>query len=106
MKTLLFLLAFPLPFVTTGCFSTQVQQAKTLETVGVTAKLTLDSAAILLRDGKISVETFQRIANIYDNKFQPLFRLALARVEGNISAPSPLELVSIASELSSILYSK
>jgi hypothetical protein len=105
MKTLFLTFCFLLPFsvVQTGCGTTQVQQAQTLEAVGVAAKLTIDTAAILLAENKISVQKFQDIARFYDNKFQPAFRIALAHVEGNTKNPAPLQLVSLAAELSNLL---
>lgn len=104
MKFLLLIcFLLPSPFVLTSCGTTQVQQAKTLEAVGMAAKLTIDTAAILLGEGKISVQKFQAVAHFYDTKFQPAFRIALAHVEGNTKNPAPLQLVALAGELSNLL---
>ncbi len=101
--SLLLLFAVPTALTQSGCKQSQQQQAQTLEAVGLTAKLTMDSAAIALREGKLSVEKWEKMAYIYDTKFQPAFRVALAQVEGNTKGVAPLALVAIANELSLLL---
>lgn len=105
MRTLLYLLCFSVPVCTTqtGCLTTQAQQAQTLEAVGLGAKATVDTAAILLKNGKISVIQFENIAYFYDQRFQPAFRAALILVENNQQAPASLRVVQLAAELASLL---
>lgn len=88
---------------TNGCTTSKVEAAKTLEAVGLSAKATVDTAAILLKNGKISVIQFENVAYFYDNRFQPAFRAALILVENNQQAPASLKLVQLAAELSSLL---
>jgi len=101
LLTLCFLV--PLSLSQTGCVTTQAQQAQTLEAVGLGAKATIDTAAILLKNGKITVQDFQKVAHFYDTKFQPAFRVALALVEGNQKNPAPLKLVQLAADLAALL---
>lgn len=104
MKTALYLLLLTPTITATGCFTlSHKEQIQSLEAVGMAAKLTIDTAAVLLEEEKISLDKFQVIANFYDTRFQPAYREALKRVEGNKNNPAPLKLVSLASELSLLL---
>ena len=61
-----------------GCVVTEAQKVHSIQAMGESAKATLDGAAFLYVKGKITKEQWTTIADFYDNKFQPAFRLLLA----------------------------
>ena len=103
MKSLrLFLSALVLTFVIgivplatqTGCTTKQTTVTYlTLEAVGKTAKASLDASTQFLKQGAITVAQWQKIANAYDNDFQPAYNLAVVAA-GSSSAPAPADLVT------------
>lgn len=88
--------------LSTGCHTTQAQKQQTLAAVGLSAKLVVDSSAILLADGKITVAQFEKVAKFYDTRFQPAFRFALVAVNSDTTVPAPLHLVALLSELQAL----
>jgi len=90
-------LAFVVPaatFTITGC-STAQQTATylTLEAVGKSARASMDASTQLLKQGAITVAQWQKIANAYDNDFQPAYNLAVVAA-GSSTAPAPAALVT------------
>ncbi len=93
MKKLLILLALAtaLPVAQTGCSTTpsaQLNAVLTLKVSGETAKAAMDGASSLLKDGTITVAQWQKVADIYRNKFQPAFNLAVIAAQGNYATLS------------------
>lgn len=83
-----------LPVYQTGCTTAQTQATyQTLDAVGKTAKASMDSATLALKQGVITVAQWQKIANDYDNIFQPAYALAVAAA-GAGTAQAPQSLVS------------
>lgn len=80
----------------------RVAQVQTLKAVGITAKAAIDTAAILLRNGKITVPQFQAVAHVYDDQFQPAFAIAIKAVQSDLSPASP-ELTQLASDLAALV---
>jgi hypothetical protein len=108
----LFLLIF-LPFgvlaplsLTTGCTNTPTTQAtkyKTLASVGLAAQGAMDSAAQLLKAGKLTVPQFQKIAAFYDTKFQPAFALARTAAQSDLSSLASPDVTALLAQLTVLL---
>ena len=90
----LMLLGLSAPVVLqTGCTSKQSQNAYvTIDATGKAAKASLDASTQLLKQGAITVAQWQKIADAYDNVFQPAYALAIASA-GVASAPAPQALI-------------
>ncbi len=84
--------------VTSGCNTTQVQQAHTLEAIGISAKSSIDTAAILLKNGKITVDQWNKVAAIH-KKFLISYDFAVKAVKSDLSKTSPAELIDLSIEL-------
>lgn len=84
---------FSLPVLQTGCTTAQTQTAYvTLDATGKAAKASLDASTQLLKQGAITVAQWQKIADAYDNDFQPAYALAVASA-GVASGPAPQALI-------------
>lgn len=97
---------FSLPVLQTGCSTPvdqRVQTVQTLKIVGQSAKATVDSAAQLLAQGSISVESWNKIASVYDNNFQPTYALAVAAARSDLSTPASPDLIGIAAQLAALV---
>lgn len=106
MKRLLFALAllFALPFQP-GCStapSARVVQTQSLIATGQIAETAVGVAAQLLKDGKITPSQARMVADLYDNDFQPAFRVAVAAAQNDMAAATP-ELVALASQIASLV---
>ena len=89
----------------TGCSTPPSQRqtaATTLKVVGLTAKATVDSAALLLRDGKLSPEQWSRLAAFYDLKFQPAYQLAVATARADLNSAADPQLLALAAQLAAL----
>ena len=106
-----FLLFLPFFFscTFTGCTNTPVATraaaASTLQTIGLSAKGAIDSAAILLREGKITRAQWEQVASFYDSRFQPAFALAIAAAQSDLSSPATPDVLSLAAQLTTLLAS-
>lgn len=99
-------LATTAPLVQVACQhppSERVNQFKTLAIVGQTAKSSIDAAAILLRDQKITVAQFDKVAKFYDKSFQPTFTLAVATANSDLSTPASAEVLGLAAQLATLI---
>ena len=96
------------PVFTPGCITTpsaRVIEARTLLVVGHAAESAVSLTAQLYRDGKITADKAKAVADFYDRKFQPAFRIALGAAHGaDISTiiASP-DLVSLLGQLTALL---
>lgn len=103
----LFLGVFVAPVVTfTGCSSAPSQRTTevvTLKVIGATADAGMTTAAQMLKAGQISVVQFQKVAEFYDMKFQPAYRLAVQSVQYNLDSVSSPDLVLLASQLGELV---
>jgi hypothetical protein len=84
---------------TTGCATTPATQTtafKTLGVIGNTAKSGMDAATQLLKQGTITVAQWQKVANFYDNQFQPTFALALNAAHADLSSIASPEVTNLA----------
>jgi hypothetical protein len=90
----------------TGCKTSPTERTQTVTTlkiVGTSAKASIDAAASLLRDGKISVSQWQSISSVYDTKFQPAFNLAAATAHSDLSSAASPDLIALASQLATLI---
>ncbi len=110
MKKFLFVLtlafAVPATVLTTGCpttATTKSTEVTTLKIVGGTAKAALDSSAVLLKEGRITVAQWQRIADAYDHTFQPTFNLAVAAVNSDLSTVASPDIIALAAKFAAVV---
>lgn len=94
------LVSVPLVLPSCGTPPTQrVAQVQTLKAVGHSAETAIELSAKLYRDGKITAAKAREIADLYDKKFQPAYRLAVSAVKANLDSPASPELVDLAQQL-------
>ena len=89
-----------------GCNTPPSQRqaaATTLRIVGLTAKAGIDSAALLLRDGKLTPAQWSKVAGFYDLKFQPTYQVAVATARADLNSPADPALLALAAEFSALL---
>lgn len=107
----LFLCVSALCFITgasTGCQtapSQRVVQVQTLKGVGHSAEAAVALAANLYSAGRISVAQLRQVADFYDTKFQPAFRVAVAAVNANLESVASPDLTALAAQLSALVAS-
>lgn len=99
------LLAAPAIILTTGCQapSSRVAQMQTLKAVGQSAEATVALSAQLYRDGRITAVQARQVADLYDLKFQPTFRLAVAAAQANLDSIASPDVLALASQLSNLV---
>jgi hypothetical protein len=83
----------------------RVVEYQTLKTIGLSAKATVDGAALLLKQGAITVPQWQGIAACYDTKFQPAYALAVAAAQSDLSTAASPDLIVLAGQLASLIAS-
>lgn len=107
MKHLLLILLLATTPIIQGCGSPTTRNATvaTLLTVGHTAEAAVSLSAQLYADGKITEAQAYAVFDGYNNKFQPAYRIARAAAKFDPNAIAPLELVSLASELTNLVNS-
>lgn len=95
-----------LPVYQTGCASgssQQVNAVQTLKIIGQTAKSSMDASTQLLKQGSITVAQWQRIADFYDQKFQPTYSLAVAASRSDLSTIASPDLLALATQFASLV---
>lgn len=93
---------------TTSCSTPpdkRVQQVQTLKVVGHSAEASVQLTAELEKSGSISHERAKQVYQLYDEKFQPTFRIAVYAATNNLDAAAPEQLISLAAQLSSLVLS-
>lgn len=109
MKRLLLILALACsPALFTGCSSAPDQRIatyNTLKAVGETADGAVATAAHLYAIGAISADQARSVNTLYDTKFSPSFRLAVAAAQSDLSASAPADLIALSTQLASLLLS-
>ncbi len=110
MKKLLLIAALtisaPLVMLPTGCTTApfaRVVEVQTLKAVGQSADAAIALSAQLYRDGKITAAQARQVADFYDHKFQPAFRVAATAVQYNLSSVASPDLANLASQLSALV---
>lgn len=110
MKKLVLLLALafatPLALVQTGCStvpSARTTEVTTLKIVGDTAKTGMDAATQLLKQGQITVVQWQKVATFYDTQFQPVFALAVATAQSDLTSVASPDLIALGGQLATLV---
>lgn len=105
LRSAILLLAFSAlllcPLAFTGCQqppSERVAVVTTLRVLGATAQASMDASTDLLARGSISVAQWHQVADFYDRKWQPAFRVAVSTSGSDLTLASP-ELSRLAVEL-------
>lgn len=104
-KILLAILLCCTPAFHTGCStapSARVAAVQTLKAAGLSAKTALDAAAVLLREGRITVAQWQRVATFYDTRWQPTFAFAVSAARSDLDVASP-QIVALAAEFAALV---
>jgi hypothetical protein len=92
--------------VNTGCQqapSQRVVQVQTLKAVGQSAEATVALSAQLYRDGKITAAQARQVADFFDSKFQPSFRVAVAAAQANLDSIASPDVLNLATQLSNLV---
>ncbi len=90
----------------TGCSTPpnqRVAQVQTLKAVGLSAKTAMDAATDLFVAGKITHAQWDKVAVVYDAKFQPAFRIAVAAVGSDMSSIASPDLIGLALEINTLV---
>lgn len=105
---LILALAFAAPLLVTSCNTTpqtKNYEVQTLKAVGHTAETAVALGAHLYHDGKITADQARHINELYDQKFQPAFRLAVSAAQSNLGSIASPDLAALAAELSAYVAS-
>ena len=90
--------AFAVPLVGPGCQtapSERVAAVLSLKGVGAARDAAMKTAAQLLKDGRISLVQWRRIADLHDHRLQPAYRLAVAVVKADLSSAASPDVVAL-----------
>lgn len=82
-------LGFFVPMMSTSCStppSARVQTMQILGVLGSSAKVGMDSATTLLKQGSITVVQYQKVADFYDTKWQPAYALAVSAAQADVNS--------------------
>lgn len=99
---------FSLPVYTTSCTSapsSRVAQVQTLKAVGETAEAAVALSAQLYKDGHITPDQARQVMDMYDFRFQPIFRLAVSAAKADLSTAASPDLLDVAAQLSALVLS-
>lgn len=109
MKKLIFILMLAvMPPLFVSCStppSARVVQVQTLKAVGQSADAAVALSAQLYRDGKLTAAQARQVADFYDLKFQPAYRLVVTAVQANLDSVASPDLMALASQLSALIIS-
>lgn len=95
-------------FTVTACStppSERVVQVQSLKAVGQAAEAAVVLSAQLYRDNKINDRQARDVMEIYNLKFQPIYREAVKAAQANLDSIASPELASLAAQLSSLVLS-
>lgn len=99
-------LAIALPVAQTACSnppSARVVQVQTLKAVGQSAEAAVALSAQLYRDQQITAAQARQVADFYDQKFQPAFRVAVSAVQANLDSIASPDVMALAQQLSALV---
>lgn len=99
-------LASPALLLTQSCQtppSARVVQVQTLKAVGHTAESAVSSSAQLYAAKLITDAEARAVIDLYNLKFQPLYRVAVNAVNSNLDSIASPELAGLAAQLSAIV---
>jgi hypothetical protein len=103
---MLLALAVAIPVTQTGCSnppSARVAQVQTLKAVGATAEASVALSAQLYAGGTINASQAREVMDFYDQKFQPVYRLAVASVNANLDSIASPDVLALATQLSALV---
>lgn len=98
--------AVAVPTLQTGCSTPQnerVAAVNTLKAVGQSAEGAVGLSAQLYRDGKITAEQARDIADFYNLKFIPAFKLAVSAAHSDLSSFASADILALSLELSNLV---
>lgn len=104
----LMLFVIVVPMTHTGCTTPtdkRVAAVQTLKAVGQTAEAAVMTSAQLYAAKTINASQARQIADLYDNKFQPAYRVAVTAVNSNLDSIASPDLVALAAQLSGLVLS-
>lgn len=85
--------------------SARVVQVQTLKAVGQSAEAAVALTAQRYRDGRITAAQALQVSVFYDNKFQPVYRLAVAAVNSNLNSVASPDVLALATQLATLVTS-
>lgn len=85
--------------------SQRVVAGQTLKVSGQTAEALVVFSAQLYRDGKLSATDARRIADFYDTKFQPAYRIAVIAAKTDLQSPAPDDVLALLAQLQTLFPS-
>lgn len=101
-------LAFAVPLAPVACStppSARVVQVQSLKAVGQTAESAVALSAQLYQGGKITRAQARAVMDFYDDRFQPVYRLAVQAVNANLNSMASADLTALAQQLSALVAS-
>lgn len=101
-------LGFCSPVFFSGCSTAPDQRTAAVQTLGVlgqSAKSGMDSATQLLKQGSITVAQWQKVADFYDNKWQPSYSLAVVAVKSDLSTVASPDITNLALQFLALVAS-
>jgi len=105
---LILALAFATPFVATSCKttpSTQNVEVQSLKAVGQSAEASVELSAQLYRDHKITDAQARQVMDFYNQRFQPIYRLAVTTAHSDLGSIASPDLMNLAVQLSALVVS-
>lgn len=96
-----------LPVYTTSCQapSARVVQVQTLKAVGHTAETAVATSAQLYGAHLITDKQARDVMDLYNQKFQPAYRVAVKAVNANLDSLAAPELIDLAAQLATLVAS-
>ena len=96
------------PLALTGCNTppdSRVVAVQSLKAVGASAEASMQLAGQLYQAGKITSGQLIAVANFYDGKFQPTFRIAVLAANSDVTAIAPTDVSALATQLATLVAS-
>lgn len=94
------------PLTYSGCSTApteRVQVVNTLKAVGHAAEAAVEMSAKLYQDGRITAEQARQVLDLYNLRFQPAYRVAVAAAQADLSGPASPDLLNLANELTQLV---
>lgn len=85
--------------------SSRVVQVQTLKAVGHTAEAALATSAQLYASHQITAAQARQVMDFYDNRFQPVYRIAVNAAKANLDSIASPELADLAAQISALVAS-
>lgn len=107
LPVLIWAVFLSLPVYQTGCAapSTRVAQVQTLKAVGHTAEAAVATSAQLYGAHLITDKQARDVINLFNDRFQPAYRVAVNAVNANLESVAAPELTLLAAQLATLVAS-